>query len=464
MRKQTLILLISFILMAKSMNAQTENKFGLKIPDQVVDYWKSRQTGMRSFAQGSFPTSVDWSDDDSRVKNQSICGSCWAFAAVALIENLSCEQDLSEQEIISCASGGCSGGWYGDALKYVHDKGVPPDVCYPYQATDGNCDDACANPDYLVYVTNYDYYGRWGVPDASTVTDLKILLQQGPVCVSMYVPDDGTFEGYSGGVYDYEGGVIPSNRGHAVLVVGYDDAEQCFKAKNSWGSNWGENGYFRIAYDDVTDDVQFGGYACTASGIFSSSPTPVELSSFDFKIQKNSVLLTWSTISEMENYGFEVQRKIEQGDFEVVGFVKGFGTSSEPHFYEYRDNQLPVGIFHYRLRQIDFDGNYAFSPEIDVTVEAPKRFYLTQNYPNPFNQNTQFVLEVPDNAGKVEVSIFNILGQKVKTIKIGKLAAGYHSFNWDGKDESGNYLPSGIYYLQLIGENFKALRRMVLIR
>jgi len=83
----------------------------------------------------------------------------------------------------------------------------------------------------------------------------------------MLTPDDPAFNpGYTGGVYNYSGGTIPDDNGHAVLLVGYDDALQCFKVKNSWGPAWGENGYFRIAYDDVTDDVRFGSYAQTGSG------------------------------------------------------------------------------------------------------------------------------------------------------------------------------------------------------
>ena len=127
---------------------------------------------------------LDWSNRDSEVKDQSICGSCWAFAAVALVENLSQRDDLSEQVVISCATGSCSGGWYGDGLKYVHDQGVLPESCYVYEATNGECSDRCKDRYYLVQLTNYDYYDRWGVPNSYTVDMLRELLQTGPVCVS----------------------------------------------------------------------------------------------------------------------------------------------------------------------------------------------------------------------------------------------------------------------------------------
>lgn len=126
----------------------------------------------------------------------------------------------------------------------------------------------CQDPDYLVTITGFTQKpGMWG--EDQTVDDLKLALQEGPLAVSMRVPNDGTFigNGYKGGIYDYNGGVIPwETNGHAVLLVGYDDATQSFKVKNSWGAGWGESGYFRIAYNDVTDDVRFGSYACRAYG------------------------------------------------------------------------------------------------------------------------------------------------------------------------------------------------------
>lgn len=245
----------------------TGHALGLVIPEEVKAYWRTRQPKLEYEVQG-FAAAIDWSVDDSPVKNQGSCGSCWAFSAVGLIENLSVENDLAEQVLVSCISGNdCGGGWHGYALEYIHDEGVPDEGCYPYLAQNGNCADKCADPEVLAKIQNYDKYGQWGEPTSNTVNDLKALLQDGPVLVTMDVPDDGTFDNYQGGIYNYSGGAIPAGRGHSVLLVGYDDVQQYFKAKNSWGSNWGEGGYFRIAFDDVTDDVNFGGYPCTGSGV-----------------------------------------------------------------------------------------------------------------------------------------------------------------------------------------------------
>ena len=250
---------------------------GLVIPDSVREYWATRKAPPKKPTYGSLPSSIDWSIYDSPVKSQGICGACSVFSAVALVENLarrtglSQAPDYSEQTVLSCTDEiSCQGGWYWDALKYIEDKGIPPEACYKYKSSDGNCNNRCAVPEYLAKIAWFTQSpGLWG--EDHTVDDIRLALQDGPLAAAMRVPNDGTFvgNGYKGGVYNYNGGVIPwANNGHAILIVGYDDNLECFKVKNSWGPYWGESGYFRISYDDVEDDVKFGSYACKASGIF----------------------------------------------------------------------------------------------------------------------------------------------------------------------------------------------------
>jgi|GEM_PF-2043777 hypothetical protein len=266
---------------------ETTHGKGCLIPDSIVEYFKNHPP-LLNYNSENLLTSVDWSGNDSPVKNQLGCGSCWAFAATAYIENLGLQTDLSEQVVLSCSNGGsCTGGYFTDALQYFQSTGVPQESCYPYIESNGDCDDKCSNPPFVEKITTLTGY-LWGL---ATVSNLKAELNSGPLVVRMLAPIGWS---YSGGVYDYSGGEIPESQGHAVLLVGYDDANSCFKAKNSWGASWGENGYFRIAYDDVTDDVHFGSYAAKGSGVFTQ-----QLTNNSFAIQNVGVgPLTITSISD----------------------------------------------------------------------------------------------------------------------------------------------------------------------
>ena len=255
------------------------------IPDEVKRYWKTHKPlhsrDIQSDQQ-NWQSIIDWSSFDSPVDpdGQGKCGACWAFAAIALIENLGnqanlpVEQNLSEQVIISCTSGDCRSGFSGSALKYIRNSGARPEDCYPYagaSGNSGNCNHKCSYPDFLEKITTIEcgsaMFGLWG--GSPSVNVLKEALQNGPITVILNVPKDNSFDNYSGGIYNYSGdGEMKAS--HVVLATGYDDTQQCFKAKNSWGNQWGEGGYFRIAYDDVTDNIKFGGYGCGASGVYLS--------------------------------------------------------------------------------------------------------------------------------------------------------------------------------------------------
>ncbi|MDP4267156.1 MAG: C1 family peptidase, partial [Bacteroidota bacterium] len=226
--------------------------------------------------------SLDWSKYDDVARDQRKCGSCWVFSAVALIENISKQMsgknglpigtiDLSEQDILSCntiRSNGCQGGWPMWALNYAKKNGIPNESCLSYAQKDQSegalCDSKCSSPTYNIKVSDLED-AMWN--ENMTSEDLRDILQDGPVVVAMYVPQ--SFFQYTGGIYHYNGGGYIW--GHAVLLVGYDDYNRCFKARKSWGSSWGENGYFRISYDDVTNEVKFGSYAQRATGPYANS-------------------------------------------------------------------------------------------------------------------------------------------------------------------------------------------------
>ena len=170
---------------------------------------------------------------------------------------------------------------------------------------------------------------------------------------------------------------------------------------------------------------------------------PVEFISFTASVSENSVILRWQTATETNNSGFEVERAQRSEGWEKIEFIKGNGTSSEAHIYQFIDKDLKAGKYLYRLKQIDFDGSYHYSDFVEVEVISPTSFFLKQNYPNPFNPSTQIRYGIPED-GFVSLKVFNALGQAIAEPVSGFIPAGNHKaiFNASG-------LASGIYFYQL---------------
>ena len=146
--------------------------------------------------------------------------------------------------------------------------------------------------------------------------------------------------------------------------------------------------------------TSIGGNEATA---YVPNIVPVELQSFTAEVIGSDVKLFWSTATETNNQGFEIERisPIRSKNDEVrrvgmkIGFVPGFGTTTEVHHYSFVDESLQSGDYQYRLKQIDFDGTFEYSNIIEVTVDAPTKFSLEQNYPNPFNPTTKIKYTIP---------------------------------------------------------------------
>jgi hypothetical protein len=185
---------------------------------------------------------------------------------------------------------------------------------------------------------------------------------------------------------------------------------------------------------------------------------PVELVSFNASVIKDDVELSWMTATETNNQGFEIQRMSINGEFEQIGFLPGYGTTTEPQSYSYIDSKLETGSYTYRLKQIDFDGSYEYSKEINAEVEIPLAYSLEQNYPNPFNPSTKISYSIPED-GYVKLSVYNLLGEEVATIVNAYQKADRYevSFNASG-------LSSGVYVYKIESVNYSATRKLVLMK
>lgn len=170
---------------------------------------------------------------------------------------------------------------------------------------------------------------------------------------------------------------------------------------------------------------------------------PVELVSFNATVDKNVVDLRWITATELNNNGFDVERRSANSTYQKIAFVQGKGTATQVNGYSYSDDVKEAGIYYYRLKQIDFDGTFEYSNEIMVNVIAlPGEYALAQNYPNPFNPSTSIEFVIPQ-AGFVNLSVFNLLGEKVAELINEVKESGNHSAVFNAsKLSSGTYIYS----------------------
>lgn len=189
---------------------------------------------------------------------------------------------------------------------------------------------------------------------------------------------------------------------------------------------------------------------------------PVELTSFTAVANALDVQLNWTTATEINNHGFEIQRKYND-DFVTIGFVKGAGHSTSIKKYSFTDKQLNEGTYTYRLKQIDYNGAYHYSNEVEVLISEPKVYFIEQNYPNPFNPETtiRFNLAISSN---LTLKVYNSLGEEIKTLFTGKMNTGRNEVIFDGSDlSSGIY----IYRIEAIGDDgtvFSSAKKMNLIK
>jgi len=210
--------------------------------------------------------------------------------------------------------------------------------------------------------------------------------------------------------------------------------------KTFWGAEWGSE------FRNIT---------------LSGSLTPVEMVSFTGSISGQNVELRWTTATEKNNKGFEIQRSLDNVNFVPIGFVNGVGTTTEKTSYTYVDKNITAGKLSYRLKQVDLDGSAMFTNVIEVNPVAD--FTLSQNYPNPFNPSTVINFSLPVSSN-LTIDIYNSIGALVGTIAKGNFAAGNHKIEFNGSN-----LASGLYIYSLKavsgnGQSFVSTKKMMLIK
>lgn len=229
------------------------------------------------------------------------------------------------------------------------------------------------------------------------------------------------------------------------------------------GGVWSPTTTFLDAYADSI--VQFAFHfvsnpAFTESGWYVNDVTilPVELTSFTYRIVNGGIRLDWTTATETNIRGFEIQRRNENSEYQKIGYVPAHGTTTQVQKYSYVDSKVVNGNYFYRLKQIDFDGTVNYSNELSINITAPTDFTLEQNYPNPFNPSTKITYTIPELT-YVTLKVFDVLGQEIITLINEEKSAGRYEIEFDA-----TALPSGIYFYKLQAGNFVETKKMELTK
>lgn len=199
-------------------------------------------------------------------------------------------------------------------------------------------------------------------------------------------------------------------------------------------------------------------YNITACYVYTNETVPVELTTFTGTASGGKVTLSWSTATETNNRGFEIERKTEEGSFNKIGYVQGNGTTTIPRQYSFTDNGISGQNICYRLKQVDYDGSYEFSKVVEINSGLPGEYSLEQNYPNPFNPATTIQYSVPQTA-RVSLTIYNMLGQVVSRLVNEEKPAGVYNVLYN----AGN-LSSGTYFYELRAGSFMQTRKFLLLK
>lgn len=188
-------------------------------------------------------------------------------------------------------------------------------------------------------------------------------------------------------------------------------------------------------------------------------PMPVELMSFTANTGSDGeVILRWASATETNNRGFEIQRRIGNWEFNTIGFVKGNGTTSEQHNYNFTDRPPGRNSYSYRLKQYDYDGSFHYSDVVKADFYLLSGYRLEQNYPNPFNPETIISYQLPSKSF-VTIKIYDVLGNEIVSLVNQEKPAGKYQAEWNAKNN-----PSGVYFCQLKSKGITITKKMILAK
>jgi len=272
----------------------------------------------------------------------------------------------------------------------------------------------------------------------------------GNVYVSGFSIGDGTFYDFATIKYNTDG--------VQQWVARFNAIGNSFDAVKSIAIDGLENVYVTgVSYDAKS------GNTFTTIKYSQDSVLSVELSSFTSSVNNNNITLNWVTASETNNSGFDIElrdvRSETQDVWNKIGFVNGNGTVSSPNNYEFTDRNLASGKYNYRLKQIDFNGNYEYyNLNDEIVIGVPVKYSLEQNYPNPFNPVTNLEFGI-SNLEFVSLKVYDAMGKEVATLVNEIKPAGRYEIKFDGSN-----LSSGVYFYKIEAGSFSAVKRMILLK
>jgi hypothetical protein len=236
-------------------------------------------------------------------------------------------------------------------------------------------------------------------------------------------------------------------------------------------------GYSDDSWEDLAAILNEGANILSKSSQFNSeyalgsktgvNSFPVELVSFAAELGNNNVILTWETATEVNNYGFEVERQVCNGqstisNWQTMGFVDGHGNSNSPKGYSFVDENVTKGQYSYRLKQLDTDGTFEYSKIIEINLGSVLNYELSQNYPNPFNPSTTIRFSVSESS-LINLTVYNSLGEKIEELVNEVKEPGVHTIEFNGESTTGK-LSSGTYFYRLQANDFTQIKKMILIK